>query len=224
MKRRLRFWLHASVAAALVSGTANAQAPLPFVLRQLGPGVYAAIDGPEHKAGSNAGFVIGDDGVLVVDAFFTPDAARALVAEIKRLTPKPIRYVVTSHYHNDHVGGVRPYAAEGVTFLTTADAAPRIELVLAGRHVMRPDTFSMRPVNPKIEIVENTRVIEDSTRRLVLYQIGPTAHVDKILIGYLPREKTVIEGDLLDIPDGKPSAGGEDTDQFAADSARLHDR
>ena len=78
---------------------------LPFVLKQVGPGVYAAIDGPEHKAGSNAGFVIGDDGVLVIDSFFTIDAARALVAEIRRLTPKPIRYVVNTHYHADHTGG-----------------------------------------------------------------------------------------------------------------------
>ncbi|MFL6728881.1 MAG: MBL fold metallo-hydrolase [Sphingomicrobium sp.] len=78
---------------------------LPFTLKQLGPGVYAAIDGPEHKAGSNAGFVIGDDGVLVVDALFTPEAARALVGEIRRITPKPIRFVVNTHYHADHTGG-----------------------------------------------------------------------------------------------------------------------
>jgi cyclase len=87
-----------------LSGPAAARDPLPFELKQLGPGVYAAIDGPEHKAGSNAGFVIGDDGVLVVDAFFTPDATRALVGEIRRLTPKPIRYVVNTHYHADHTG------------------------------------------------------------------------------------------------------------------------
>jgi glyoxylase-like metal-dependent hydrolase (beta-lactamase superfamily II) len=98
--------LRALIAAMFValSGAAGAQ-PLPFVVKQIGPGVYAAIDGPEHRAGSNAGFVIGDDGVLVVDAFFTPDAAKALVAEIHRLTPKPIRYVVNTHYHLDHTGG-----------------------------------------------------------------------------------------------------------------------
>ena len=75
------------------------------MLKQVGPGVYAAIDGPEHQSGSNAGFVIGDDGVLVVDAFFYPEATRALVGEIRRLTPKPIRYVVNTHYHADHTGG-----------------------------------------------------------------------------------------------------------------------
>lgn len=99
-----------AVAAFVALGQpASAQDPsptaLPFVLKEIGPGVYAAIDGPEHKSGSNAGFVIGDNGVLVVDAFFTPDAARALVAEIRRLTPKPIRYVVNTHYHADHTGG-----------------------------------------------------------------------------------------------------------------------
>ncbi len=92
-----------------VGDVASAQAPspaaLPFALKQVGPGVYAAIDGPEHKAGSNAGFVIGDDGVLVIDSFFNLGAAKALVAEIHRLTPKPIRYVVNTHYHVDHTGG-----------------------------------------------------------------------------------------------------------------------
>ena len=90
---------------AISSSAAPAQAPLPFVLKEVGPGVYAAIDGPEHKAGSNAGFVIGDDGVLVVDALFNEEAARALVGEIRRITPKPIRYLVNTHYHADHTGG-----------------------------------------------------------------------------------------------------------------------
>ena len=99
----------ALAALLALAGPASAQGPataaLPFVLKEVGPGVYAAIDGPEHKAGSNAGFVIGDDGVLVVDSFFNIDAAKALVAEIHRLTPKPIRYVVNTHYHLDHTGG-----------------------------------------------------------------------------------------------------------------------
>ena len=62
-----------------LAGPALAQDALPFELKQIGPGVYTAIDGPKHEAGSNAGFVIGDDGVLVVDALFTPEAAKALV-------------------------------------------------------------------------------------------------------------------------------------------------
>lgn len=112
--------LKRSLFAALlaISMPAAAQAPsLPFTLKQVGPGVYAAIDGPDHKAGSNAGFVIGDDGVLVVDALFTPEAAKALVSEIRRITPKPIRYVVNTHYHLDHTGGDQVLRDAGATII-----------------------------------------------------------------------------------------------------------
>ena len=101
-----------AVVMALSAPIATAQTPpatlpptLPFVLKQIGPGVYAAIDGPKGISGSNAGVVIGDDGVLVVDSFFNPSAAKALLAEIRKITPKPVRYVVNTHYHADHVGG-----------------------------------------------------------------------------------------------------------------------
>ena len=103
--------LAACLALSVPCAAARAQTPapatpaLPFVLKQIGPGVYAAIDGPEGRAGSNAGVVIGDDGVLVVDSFFDPDAAKALLGEIRKLTPKPVRYVVNTHYHIDHVAG-----------------------------------------------------------------------------------------------------------------------
>lgn len=112
-----------AVAAGLAFGApAAAQVPpaaaLPFVLKEIGPGVYAAIDGPERKSGSNAGFVIGDDGVLVIDSFFNAEAARALVGEIKRLTPKPIRYVVNTHYHADHTGGDQVLRDAGAIIIT----------------------------------------------------------------------------------------------------------
>ena len=110
----MKHWL--GMVAAWIAAPAFS-APLPFVLKQVGPGVYAAIDGPEHKAGSNAGFVIGDDGVLVIDAFFNVDAARALVGEIHRLTPKPIRFLVNTHYHADHTGGDQPLRDAGAVII-----------------------------------------------------------------------------------------------------------
>lgn len=100
--------LSAFLVLVALAGPASSEAQpaeLPFLLKEVGPGIYAAIDGPEHKSGSNAGFVIGDDGVLVVDSFFNPEATRALLSEIRRLTTKPIRYVVNTHYHIDHTGG-----------------------------------------------------------------------------------------------------------------------
>jgi glyoxylase-like metal-dependent hydrolase (beta-lactamase superfamily II) len=111
------FRLVVTVTAFVALGGAASAQTLPFVLKQVGPGVYAAIDGPEHKAGSNSGFVIGDDGVLVVDAFFNVESAKALVGEIHRLTPKPIRYLVNTHYHLDHTGGDRALRDAGAIII-----------------------------------------------------------------------------------------------------------
>lgn len=109
MRIRLRRWIGAGPVGWLMAGAAllgaGGAGAAPFALREVGPGVFAAIDGPEHKAISNAGVVIGDDSVLVVDSFADPEAARALVAAIRAMTPKPIRYVVNTHHHLDHVAG-----------------------------------------------------------------------------------------------------------------------
>lgn len=109
--------LSCAVAAGPVRAADATPAPLPFVLSNVGPGVYAAIDGPEGRSGSNAGFIIGDDGVAVVDAFFNPEAARALLAEIRKLTPLPVRYVINTHYHADHVGGDAVFREAGAVII-----------------------------------------------------------------------------------------------------------
>ena len=92
-------------------------APAYFTLHDLGHGVWAAVAVPKSGAGSNAGFVIGPDGVLVVDTFEDPAAASALLTSIRKLTPLPVRYVVNTHYHLDHVAGNNVFAQAGATIL-----------------------------------------------------------------------------------------------------------
>ncbi len=91
----------------------------PFNLKQIGPDVWAAIDDPGAKepAGVNAGFVIGDDGVLVLDTFASADAARQLLAEIRQRTKLPVRFVINTHYHLDHVAGNGVFAEAGAIVL-----------------------------------------------------------------------------------------------------------
>jgi len=108
-------------AALLVCATAafaqGQQVPapgaLPFTLKPLGHDVWAAIAVPGSKAGSNSGFAIGDDGVSVIDTFQDAGAARALLGEIRNITKLPVKFVINTHYHIDHVTGNGVFAEAG---------------------------------------------------------------------------------------------------------------
>jgi cyclase len=100
----------------LLVGSLPAAGP-DFRLQQIGKGVWAAIVNDEGLAGGNAGFVIGDDGVAVIDTFQDPRPAKALLSEIRKITPLPIRFVVNTHYHLDHVNGNDVFAAAGATIV-----------------------------------------------------------------------------------------------------------
>jgi cyclase len=91
----------------------------PFTLKQVGPNTWAAIDNPKARspASANAGFVIGDDGVVVIDTFFSEDAAKQLLAAVRQRTKLPVKYVINTHYHIDHVAGNRVFANQGATIL-----------------------------------------------------------------------------------------------------------
>jgi glyoxylase-like metal-dependent hydrolase (beta-lactamase superfamily II) len=107
----------AALLSLLVSSLlAGAQSP-DFTVKKLGDGVYAAISGDGSKAGSNAGFVVGTNGVVVIDTFVSAAPARDLLAEIRKVTNLPIRFVVNTHYHLDHTGGNAVFAEAGATIL-----------------------------------------------------------------------------------------------------------
>jgi cyclase len=198
-----RMIVRALIAAVLtcLAAAALAQdspATLPFVLKQLGPGVYAAIDGPDHKAGSNAGFVIGDDAVLVVDAFFTEDAARALVAEIHRLTPKPIRYVVNTHYHADHTGGDQALRDAGAIIIAHKNVRGWVRsnnINLFGDRIT-PELKARIQALPLPDVVtdEDLTVWLGSRKVVVRTVLG---HTGGDLTMFVPDAKVLFTGDML---------------------------
>jgi len=103
-----------------------------FEIQKVADGVYIAMRRPTAPmaVGSNAAIIINDDHVVVVDTHYTPSAARALLAEIKQLTHKPVRYVVNSHWHNDHVQGNQAYFnvfPGGVEFISSHATREDIE-------------------------------------------------------------------------------------------------
>lgn len=111
------FWL------LTIAGSAQpnlAKAADDFQLVKVAEGVYAAIAKPGGVASGNAGFIVGDSGVLIVDTFLTPVAIEELIAEIENKTKQPIKYAVNTHYHLDHTGGNQVLAARNVPIFAHA--------------------------------------------------------------------------------------------------------
>lgn len=122
MRIRLSFVAIALMLAVGCFGNAFAVPVAPkaeddFQIVKVADRVYAAIAKPGGLASGNAGFVIGDDGVLIFDTFFTPAAISELIAEIESLTKLPIKFAVNSHYHLDHTGGNQVLLARGVPII-----------------------------------------------------------------------------------------------------------
>ncbi len=189
-------------ALCLLALPAAAQVPapapdLPFKLQEVGPGVWAAVGGP--MAGSNAGFVIGDDGVLVVDSFFHADAARALLGEIRRITDKPIRYVVNTHYHIDHVSGDAVFKAAGATIIAHRNVPGWIHgenIHLMGGDKIRPEyRAQIDALIAPDRTVDKRTVLTLGRRRIEL--IPMTGHTGGDLTVSVPDAKAVFAGDIL---------------------------
>jgi glyoxylase-like metal-dependent hydrolase (beta-lactamase superfamily II) len=170
-------------------------------------------------------FVMFDDYVLVLEPGGSPAAARSTIAAAKRAAPgKPIRYVVATHAHYDHLAGVREYIAIGATIVTTPRAKSIIERAATASHTLIPDDLSANPRAPIIEtFTDDSRVFRDANHEVRLYNLGPTPHVEAMLFAYIPASRTLFEGDALDIPEpGHVGIGGEDTEQLARRIAELN--
>lgn len=201
-RRFLAIWatrLIGAMLAATVGTSASAQgSSLPFTLRQVGPGIFVAIDGPEHKAGSNAGFVIGDNAVLVVDSFFNLDAARALVVQIHQLTPKPIRYLVNTHYHLDHTGGDQALRDAGAIIVAHRNVRGWVRANNANLFGDRitPQLKAQIAAVPLPDLVtDKDLTIWLGSRKVVVKTV--LGHTGGDLAVFVPDSRVVFTGDLL---------------------------
>jgi cyclase len=107
-----------------------------FDIKPVADGVYAAIAKPRYRVNSNTVIILLGDGVLVVDANSTPSAARSLIEEIKKLTPKPVKYVVNTHFHWDHTQGNEAYPSvwpAGVEIISSEATRASLEQLVIPR-------------------------------------------------------------------------------------------
>ena len=165
---------------------AQQQQSQALTVQQLTPDVYWASGG-----GGNSGIVIGKTGVVVIDAKTTPDAGRALLAEVAKLTTKPVTDVILTHSDGDHVNGLAAFPA-GVHVIADEGCKTEMDAALAagGRGAPPADHLPTKIVTGKSERLTLDGVVFE------LHHWAP-AHTSGDLIVYLPAQKIVFTGDII---------------------------
>jgi cyclase len=168
-------------------------------VKQLAPGVYSRQGDNDTRQPANTSWIEFRSYVVVVDAN-TPWGSRNVLAEIRKTTSKPVRYVFDTHYHWDHSQGNSVMADEGVTVICSKDCAS--ELTTKGKEewasgAKRTDQYSLSPyrLEPPTVVFDNFMAIDDGERRLELRRVGP-AHTIGDAVAFLPKEGILFTGDL----------------------------
>ncbi|HEY7442336.1 MAG TPA: MBL fold metallo-hydrolase [Vicinamibacterales bacterium] len=150
------------------------------------------------------------DYVAVVEAHDGEAVSIAAIDAVKKLVPaKPIRYIINTHSHFDHAGGLRTYVAEGARVITHRDNIPFYEQVWANPRTINPDRLAKSGRQPVFEGVVGSRTLTDGSRELVLYHYAGNMHNSGMLMVYLPKERILIEADSYspsDNPNDVPTA------------------
>lgn len=105
---------------------------------------------------------------------------------------------MATHAHDDHIGGLRAYAAEGATIVSSEASLPEVEDILNSTHTIRPDSFQMSPPEQvKIEIVppDKKMTLSDGNKSIDIYPVN-NSHSNDMLAVYLPSEKVLLTRDL----------------------------
>jgi len=207
--RLLGHVLAAVLAAVLEASRALAAPPAqPFRIESVAPGDYVhfgqiAMTTPENAGDiANLGIIVGRDAVAVVDTGGSVEVGQELAAAVHRLTDKPVRYVINTHEHPDHIFGNAAFAQAGVIFVGHHNL-PR-ELAERGEYYLRSYRTALgEGAIAKVRIIPPSLLVNDETtldlgdRRLTLTAWSPAAHTDCDLTVLDRATGTLYAGDLV---------------------------
>ncbi len=206
---RLIWWMLSFCFAFIpLSSYAQGQEKFKLVPTQVTPSVWyfqgeSALGSQQNKNFiSNAAFIVGPQGVVVIDALGSPALAQAMVDAIARITPKKISHVIATHYHADHIYGLQVLKKLGAKIIAHPAAREYLNSETATQRLAasRADLFPWIDENTALvvpdEWIDKETRVNLSGIDLLIKPAGP-AHTPEDLIVYMPAEKVLFSGDLV---------------------------
>ncbi|MGA3063705.1 MAG: MBL fold metallo-hydrolase [Methylocystis sp.] len=184
--------LNPAVDIAIPQNVADAKPTAPVVaVNKLAEGVYYLTGGTHHSVAIEQ-----RDHIVLVEAPLNEERSLALIVKIKEIIPnKPIKYVVASHVHFDHTGGLRTFVDAGATIVAHESDKPYFEKAWAAPRALVPDLLSKSKKPAKFETYAENYELTDGTRKIELHRIAGSGHSDDLGLVYLPAERILIEAD-----------------------------
>jgi glyoxylase-like metal-dependent hydrolase (beta-lactamase superfamily II) len=187
-----------------VQPSAEVSIPVPDVVRagrdKENVTAEKAAEGVWFLAGGSHNSVLVEmrDYLILVEAPLYDGRALAVIQQARKLAPgKPLRYVVNSHNHFDHSGGVRAAVGEGAALIAQAQSKAWYEKVFANANRIAPDHLAKSGRKLKFVPVNDKLVLDDGARKVEVHRIHPSDHADTLLMVYLPAEKLLIQADAF---------------------------
>jgi glyoxylase-like metal-dependent hydrolase (beta-lactamase superfamily II) len=176
---------------------------LTVTAEKLGEGLYRFTTGP----GSYDSLIVEfRDHIMMLEAGQSEARALAYIAEAKKMIPnKPIRYVMNTHPHSDHTGGLPALVAEGATIVTAQTNVAFFERALNTPRTLLNDTLAKSPRKAVVEGVTGRKVYTDGTRTVEMHHVSPVPHSNGLLIAYFPEERVLFQGDFSLPAEGQPA-------------------
>jgi glyoxylase-like metal-dependent hydrolase (beta-lactamase superfamily II) len=170
------------------------QTPTPYARvtsQMVAEGVWF-LSGGSH----NSALIEMKDHLILVESPLNDDRAGAVLAEVKNLVAnKPIKYVVSTHHHFDHSGGLRGVVADGATVIAHDVNKAFLDKALAAPSTVNPDRLAKSGKKATVEGMRDKRVLTDGARTVELIHIAGNTHHAGLIMAYLPKEKLLIEAD-----------------------------